>query len=361
MNNNALHLDLNKVRQHKRDIFNKVQSNEWTKKYILTLDENTADSNINEAIKDAKRWCNTELENEALEIFGISSWSQLNQKPEDFKLIKRVEFSEDPNEYPKVLCQPAGDEITVVFLDFETTGLSHQKDKVIELGLVKLKYSPSLKCITEINLVRSEYNDPGVAIPLEITEITGICDADVKNRKIDIEQVKHWLESEDTYIIAHNSKFDRPFFEQLMGQDNYRWGCSASEVDWKSFKQYRIESAKLEYILLKLGFFYEGHRASIDCLAMVQMFFVLPQALEQLIDKIGQNTITIEATKAPFDIKDKLKSAGYRWNPDKKTWWKTVSESELDQGLDELDHFSSSYSSKKATQIKLSARERFKL
>jgi DNA polymerase-3 subunit epsilon len=214
--------------------------------------------------------------------------------------------------------------------------------------------------MTEVSLVRSEYSDPGMPIPPEITEITGISDADVKGHKINTEDVKHWLENEDTYIIAHNSKFDRPFFTQLMEQDNYRWGCSASQIDWKSFKKYRIESPKLEYILLKLGYFYEGHRASIDCLAMVQMFSVLPEALEQLLKNIDQKSIIIEAPNS-FEIKDKLKAAGYRWNGDNKSWCIEVPESEHERYLTELDHFSSNYSSSQTNQKPLTAKERFKL
>ena len=353
---------------YKKEFYNKLKSGEWSYQDGIVLDENTPDLNRNEAVKSFKIFCKIHLkiEKETQHVpdkFNLSSWNEVNQNPDDFKLIRRVKFSEDPSNYPLPLEQLVGDEITIVFLDFETTGLSHQVDKVIELGLVKVKYSPTKKCMTEIRLVRSVYNDPGMEIAPEITEITGISDTDVKGHKINIEELKQWLEGEgdEPYIIAHNSKFDRPFFTQLIGQDDYKWGCSASQIDWKSFKEYRIESAKLEYILLKLGYFYEGHRASIDCLAMVQMFFVLPQALDQLLSNIDQKSIIIEATKAPFDLKDKLKEAGYRWNGDKKVWWIEVSELELDQYLNELDHFSSSYSSSKANKIELTARERFKL
>lgn len=354
----------NYVVQYKRYLLNIIESKECTFQDIFDLDGNTPDLNQNEAIKAIKAFCKTceYLETNAqaaLNKFNLSSWDEVNQKPEDFKLIKRVQFNEDPNDYPKELAPLVGDEINVVFLDFETTGLSHQTDKVIELGLVKLKYSRSKKLIREISLVRSEYDDPGMPIPSEITKITGISDADVKGKKINIDDVKQWIGNDDAYIIAHNSKFDRPFFGQLMGEDNYRWGCSASQVDWKSIEDYRIESAKLEYILLKLGYFYEGHRASIDCLAMVQMFYVLPNALEQLLVNIDQDSFIIEAPNS-FSIKDQLKEAGYRWNGDKKTWWIEVPELELDTYLNELDQFSPTYNSSQATQIKLTAKERFK-
>ena len=341
---------------HRKNIFDKLQSNEWSFRDVLALDDNTQDPNYNHVLKNAKKHCEKQLELKALKKFKLNSWDEVNQKSENFKLIKRVEFSE-----PKRLAPTVNDEITIVFLDFETTGLSHQTDKVIELGLVKLKYSPSKKHFTEIVLVESVYNDPGMPIPSEITDITGIRDEDVEGKVIKPSQVKDWLGDEDTCIIAHNSKFDRPFFEQLMGQNNYRWGCSASEVDWRKVKGFRIESAKLEYILYKLGYFYEGHRASIDCLAMVQMFHILPQALDELLININENTVRIEAKGAPFGIKDKLKGAGYRWDGGEKTWWKEVPESEKDQTISELNELDSGYNHNPKNTIPLTSKDRFKL
>jgi DNA polymerase-3 subunit epsilon len=349
-------LDRNEVYRHRKNINDKLKSNLWSFRYVLALDDNTQDPNYNYVLKNAKKHCEKQLELEALEKFNLKSWSEVNQKPDDFKLIKRVEFSE-----PKRLADSVHDEITVVFLDFETTGLSHQTDKIIELGLVKLKYSPSRKCFTEIILVESVYNDPGMPIPPEITDITGIRDEDVRGKVIKPSQVNEWLGGDDTCIIAHNSKFDRPFFEQLMGQNNYRWGCSASEVDWRKVEGFRIESAKLEYILYKLGYFYEGHRASIDCLAMVQMFHVLPQALDELLRNIDENTVRIEAKGAPFSIKDKLKGAGYRWDGGAKTWWTEVPASEKDQTISELNELDSNYNHDPKNTIPLTAKDRFKL
>jgi DNA polymerase-3 subunit epsilon len=363
--------NLAQYNNYKKTIHDNIQSKKLTYESVLQLDENEGDLSKKEAIKAAKKWCKDQIEltkakNElssiqaALSKLKVPAWTDIEKHPENFKLLKRVPFSEEASQYPKNLNDTVGDEINIVFLDVETTGLSHELDKLIELGLVKIKYSPSQKTITSIDLVQSEYQDPKSDIPEFITELTGISNSDTDGKTIDISEVESWLESEDTYIIAHNAKFDRPFFHMLMGKDNYRWGCSASQIEWSKYKDFRIESAKLEYILLKLGYFYEGHRASIDCLAMVQMFCSLPQALEDLLITIDQNSCLIEAVKAPFDMKDQLKNSGYRWNGDKKVWWIEVNENQLQSELDELDSFSNRYSSKDAHMVKLNARNRFK-
>lgn len=357
MNINTFHPDLEAIEFHKREIFQKLKDGQWTYDYVLSLSENTGDKNKDRAIKSAKIWCESQV---AMQHLGFDSWNELNSSPENFRLIKRIEFSQNSKDYPYPLKPMVGDEITIAFLDFETTGLSHNHDKVIELGLVILKYSPSLKDITCIDKVISKYNDPEMPISAEITEITGICDDDVKGKSIDLTQLTSWLKNEDTYIIAHNAKFDRPFFHKLMGKDNYRWGCSASQINWKKFKNHRIESAKLEYILLKLGYFYEGHRASIDCLAMVQMFVKLPEALDELLENINQDSYYIEATRAPFEVKDELKGLNFRWQADKKVWSKVVSHDEREAIMQSLDNLAD-YNHSQAHVTTLSARERFKL
>ena len=333
--------------QYKAAIYSQYKNKQLSLDDVLRLPEIGLENAELVALQSAKEWARNELI-KAIEARG------------NIRIIKEIPFSDDPSDYPLQLNDYVGDECTVVFLDVETTGLSHDTDKLIELGLVKLKYSPSKKLITSIDLVVSEYQDPGILIPHEISELTGITNKDTDGKKIKLDSIQSWLESEDTYVIAHNARFDRPFFTQLMESENYRWGCSASQIEWKRYKEYKIESAKLEYILLKLGYFYTGHRASIDCLAMVQMFVALPQALAELIDRVEEDSTLIEATGSPFEMKDDLKAAGYRWNPDRKVWSIEVPKSVSIEKLMELDSFSKHYNSAQATLTDISARKRFK-
>jgi DNA polymerase-3 subunit epsilon len=291
---------------------------------------------------------------------GFDSWNQVNESPDNYKILKKVPFSTKSENYPVQLKPVVEDEITIALLDFETTGLSHAHDEIIELGLVILKYSRSTNEITSIDKVISEYSEPSKEITQEITDITGITNEQVAGKSIDTQLLASWLENEETYIIAHNSKFDRPFFHRLMGNDNYRWGCSASQINWIIYKNYRIESTKLEYILLKLGYFYEGHRASIDCLAMVQMFISLPESLKELLANIDQDSYIINASNAPFSVKDELKSLSFRWNAEDKVWSKTVTNDDKKDIVDALDNIKG-YHSDKASIYPISSRDRFKL
>ncbi|MGQ9517767.1 MAG: 3'-5' exonuclease, partial [Anaerolineae bacterium] len=63
---------------------------------------------------------------------------------------------------------------TYVALDLETTGLSPERDRIIEIGMVK--FTPQGVLDTFATFV-----NPGRPIPFQITQLTGIRDRDVRD------------------------------------------------------------------------------------------------------------------------------------------------------------------------------------
>ena len=126
------------------------------------------------------------------------------------------------------------------------------------------------------------------------------------------EQIENMLDNA-VIVIAHNAAFDRPFCERLHeGFKNIAWGCSLSNIPWKSEG---MENAKLEYLAYKYRFFYEGHRATIDCQVGIEILSrTLPKSdnsvLKILLDTARQPTVRIFAEGAPFETKDLLKARG---------------------------------------------------
>ena len=251
----------------------------------------------------------------------------------DYKVIKRFSPVTQYNE------KKVDTDIKVgVFLDTETTGMNPDADKVIELAMVPFEFD------SEGNIYRvlPEYNalqDPGIPIPELISEITGITDDMVKGKSIDLQQVSSVL-SDAVIVIAHNARFDRPFCESLLADfEDIAWACSIADVSWNAEG---FEGVKLEYLAYKYGFFFEGHRATIDCQAGIELLSQrLPKSgqlvLKQLLENARRTDVRLWADKAPFEMKDLLRQRGYRWSPGdngkRKAWYRDLPEDKLDEEM----------------------------
>ena len=210
-------------------------------------------------------------------MFPCNRLEEITSNPSDFKLLEVMPLAKNMHCYDMQL---VGDEVDVIVTDVETTGYSSEKDKMIELGAVKCLFSPTKKQITKVVSALSQLESPGFALPEEIINITGITDDVLDGQSFDDDEVNEFF-SGDPIVIAHNAKFDRNFIEKRFGKlKNLRWGCSIKDINWSELG---FEGNKLEYLNLKLGYFYDGHRATTDCLAVLQLLFSEPPAQEGVL------------------------------------------------------------------------------
>ena len=213
-----------------------------------------------------------------------------------------------------------------VVLDTETTGMNSLSDKVIELGMIVFEYDPVSAKVVSVSRVFNELEDPGFAIPPESTEIHHITDAMVKGKSIN-DQAVHDLLQGVSLVIAHNARFDRPFVENRWPIfTTLPWGCSIQDVNWRTNG---VGSAKLEYLAMLQGVFYEAHRAVTDCWALLEILNMHLSKENQtvaqgLFESIDKKEHQVYAIGAPFESKDLLKSRAYRWNAEIKSWSKVL-------------------------------------
>jgi DNA polymerase-3 subunit epsilon len=216
----------------------------------------------------------------------------------------------------------SGQAVRVVLLDTETTGLDASKDSIIELAMLRVDIDAATGLPVGEVQVYDGLEDPGRPIPPEVVALTGIHDADVQGQHLDEARIDQLLEGVDL-IVAHNAGFDRPFVESRLAQfAPVPWACSFADIDWKAQGQ---SSSKLESLAQAKGWFYDAHRAEMDCHALLAVLAQkLPQAahtgLAQLLEAAKRPSYALQATNAPFEAKDKLKSRGYRWNAEQRVW-----------------------------------------
>ena len=218
---------------------------------------------------------------------------------------------------------PSTGRTRVLILDTETTGLDPSKEKIIELAMLRLDVDTATGQPLGLMQVFDELEDPGRAIPKEVVALTGITDADVQGKRLDEARITAMLEGVDV-VIAHNAGFDRPFCEARIPQfRDLAWACSFADIDWKAQGR---SSSKLEALALELGWFYDAHRAEMDCHALLAVLCApLPKSPERtglgmLLAAARRPALRVYATHAPFDSKDLLKARGYRWNAEQKVW-----------------------------------------
>jgi DNA polymerase III subunit epsilon len=213
-----------------------------------------------------------------------------------------------------------------LILDVETTGLDPTRDEIIELAMLKFDYGSDGSVFRVLDQF-SRLREPTVAIPIEITKLTGITSEMVAGTTITQEEIEHFASSA-AVVIAHNAGFDRRFVERAFPVFNTKhWACSMSHVDWE---QEGFDGTKLGYLLGGCGMFHDGHRADEDCRALLEILSrPLPStgeiALKRLLDTARKPTMRVWAENAPFDFKDSLKARGYRWNDGSdgrlRSWW----------------------------------------
>lgn len=101
-------------------------------------------------------------------------------------------------------------------LDFETTGVSGKKNRVIEIGIVHVKN-------LEIVDTYQTFINPGLLVPYYIIKITGITDADVHNAPFFEDVTSEVVDFiGDSILVAHNLPFDYSFLKhEFMRADTF--------------------------------------------------------------------------------------------------------------------------------------------
>jgi ATP-dependent DNA helicase DinG len=155
-------------------------------------------------------------------------------------------------------------------LDFETTGMSSDKDEIIQAGLAVVDETGSV-CSQYASLVR-----PNKAVPPEITRLTGITDDAVRTAPEIDEMLSQMVPLlQDVVLVGHNVEFDAHFLQAALDRSGYLafTGRMLDTVELTRLMYPTLPSYSLASVTQTLGIGHDRpHQADSDALATADLF-----------------------------------------------------------------------------------------
>ena len=194
-------------------------------------------------------------------------------KKNGIKIIYGVECYLINDEAPAVLNLNGTDgsmplEGGFVVFDIETTGLYPAKDRITEIGAVKIENG-------KISDKFSTFVNPGIPIPEFITKLTGITDEMVADAPDTASALGSFIEfTGGLPVVAHNASFDTGFIKHHARLNNMAFGNTI--LDTLQLSRYlfpELIKHKLDVVAKHLGVRLDNHhRAVNDAQATAEIF-----------------------------------------------------------------------------------------
>ena len=151
--------------------------------------------------------------------------------------------------------------------DIETTGLNESTDRMTEIGAVIVADGKILDSF-------QTFVNPGMPIPQEITDLTGITDADVASAPGEKEALEAFLRfAGDRPLAAHNAKFDVGFMKAAAARNGLNFDLeyydtlAASHNLLPDLKRFKLDAVS-NYLKLPK---FNHHRASDDAAVVARI------------------------------------------------------------------------------------------
>lgn len=175
------------------------------------------------------------------------------------------------------------DDVTVAFIDTETTGTTSKVDRIIEMGIV----------LGRGGEVLSRHNwliNPGIPIPPESSEVHGITDADVRDKPTFDALLPEMVEVlRGALPAAYNATFDKGFLLEEVARTGMRFDdpppALRPKLTWvdplvfaREIYKGKGESRALGAVAERLGIaLVNAHRATDDAEAALRVLYAFSQ------------------------------------------------------------------------------------
>ena len=257
-------------------------------------------SEVKDIIKRAKKWGMDAI---AVTDHGcVQAFPDANhavEKGDGFKVLYGVEgyLVDDLKQLAEDSRGQSLDHTCVVF-DIETTGFSPLKNKIIEIGAVKVENG---KIVDRF----STFVNPEVPIPFEIEKLTSISDNMVLGAPKIEEVLPKFLEfCSDAVMVAHNASFDMSFIRHnAMLQGKSFEPTVLDTVSMARFLLPNLNRFKLDTVAKELRISLENHHRAVDDAGATAEIFVKfvemlkSRGIENLDELNEQSRMSVETIR----------------------------------------------------------------
>ena len=205
-----------------------------------------------------------------------------------------------------------------VSFDTETTGLEPQKDQLLEIGAVLIANNIE---IASLSLLIK----PSIPIPNEASQVNGIY-AEMVASAMNVTEAISCFEYfiSDYPLVGQNVGFDIGFIEAALGYKLKNHAFCTAEIARSLLPKQQRYSLRALCSLFGVEN-NQAHRALSDARATAEVALALI--------KHGQNPPPMYTfyciDKDAYAKRETLKQLGFRWNPEDKRWFITISKDEL--------------------------------
>lgn len=173
-----------------------------------------------------------------------------------------------------------------VCIDLETTGLDPKRDKIIEIGAVKVERG-------EIKEEWAAFVDPERKLEEHITELTGIRDEQLAGAGKIAEILPEIITFlEDYVLLGHSVLFDFAFLKKAAVNERIsfeRQGIDTLKIARKYLKD--LESRSLKSLCEYYGIPHSAHRALEDARATAALYRKLSEAFYEKEEAAGDRSL----------------------------------------------------------------------
>lgn len=174
-----------------------------------------------------------------------------------------------------------------IIFDLETTGFSRDKDRIIEIGAIKVKGGRIVDRYDRLA-------NPGKYINSQISNLTGITNKMLEpeaSESVVVSDFIAWCGDMNICITHNGNSFDIPFLKKACRRADAPFGFDYSIDTLVLAKKYIKDTPnfKQETLAQHYGVKYKAHRAVNDCEALKEIF----KKLKKEIESTG-NTVEIK-------------------------------------------------------------------